>query len=268
MEQFNPDIRVIAVDQDDVVVMFDTAYHEDATRSMKTMRLPRKFSELSITVAPFISHGELGDKKEYRGTITLVVKDHSGTESLHILAEPLLWIEAMARNRKRGVNPNPYLFYSTDEVTRSVRTGIANALARALVAYYGKESQMDTVARSPIQHTQPMMDTRPLAVAGKAAVEMQSFVGSMPVAANDPVEKKRFYKKVLVAAVATPVLVYSLLWVGGAVVKKNDPIQEAVAHAMRQDPKSMQAQVDLTKATLAQMGLDPGKAGDVGCLAP
>lgn len=272
MEQFTPDIRIIAVDQDDVIVMFDTGHPGDAARAIKTLRITRKFSELSITVDPFVSHGELGDQKEYRSTISLVVKDKSGIEAKHTLAEPVLWINARGKNGKRGknaANQNPYIFYTTDEVGRTVRTGMANALARALVVYYGKESLMDTAARAPVQHGVPAIDARPMVAAtGTATNAVQSFAGSIPEAANDRAEKKRFHKKVITAAVVTPLVVFGLLWLGGAVVKKNDPIQDAVAHAMRQDPRSMQAQVELTKETLKQMGLDPGKAGDVGCLAP
>lgn len=47
-----------------------------------------------------------------------------------------------------------------------------------------------------------------------------------------------------------------------------DPIKAAVAQNMAQDPASITAQVELTKETLRQMGLDPGRGGDLGCLAP
>ncbi|WP_323025713.1 hypothetical protein [Castellaniella sp.] len=53
-------------------------------------------------------------------------------------------------------------------------------------------------------------------------------------------------------------------WSGG----KMDPIQAAVSQNMTQDPASIMAQVELTKETLRQMGLDPGRGGDLGCLAP
>ena len=72
----------------------------------------------------------------------------------------------------------------------------------------------------------------------------------------------------MAAALITPLLVYGLLAATGTLGKRADPIQEAVAQAMTQDPRSLQAQVDLTKETLKQMGLDPGKAGDTGCFAP
>ena len=43
--------------------------------------------------------------------------------------------------------------------------------------------------------------------------------------------------------------------------------QKVLLGEMKEDPASVAAQVELTKQTLKQMGLDPGKSGDTGCLA-
>lgn len=43
--------------------------------------------------------------------------------------------------------------------------------------------------------------------------------------------------------------------------------QKVLLGEMKEDKASVAAQVELTKETLKQMGLDPGKSGDVGCLA-
>ena len=43
--------------------------------------------------------------------------------------------------------------------------------------------------------------------------------------------------------------------------------QKVLLGDMKEDKASVAAQVELTKETLKQMGLDPGKSGDVGCLA-
>lgn len=260
MEQFNPEIRIVAVDQGDVAVMFDSASESDVARSPKVLRISRKFSELGIEVGEFVSAGEHENEKEYRGTISLVVKTALNDEVKHVLAEPVLWIKAVSRNRKKGAAP--YNFYSPEDVTLAVRNGVASALAGALVAFYEKEDQLDTFSRVPAQASAPVLDSRPVQPSGRFAAA-QTFGRTLPAA-----NKSQFRKKVILAAIATPILVYGLLWLGGAVVKKNDPIQNAVARVMAQDPKSMQAQVELTKETLKQMGLDPGKSGDVGCLAP
>lgn len=265
MEQFNPALSIVAVDENDAVVTFDFASASDSERAPKALRIPRKFNELSIAVTAFESLGELGDRKEYRGSIKLTVKPLEGDAVEHVLAEPRLWIDAESRNRKKGAHP--FNFYSTDAVTRAVRVGVANALSRALGAFYAKEAHIDTLARSPAQPVAaaaPVADVRP---ASGIVGAIQSFAAPATGANDDPAEKKRFRKKVIFAAIATPLVVFALLTAGGA-LKKNDPIQDAVAKAMTQNPSSTQAQVELTKETLKQMGLDPGKSGDIGCLAP
>lgn len=265
MEQFNPALSIVAVDENDAVVTFDFASASDSERAPKALRIPRKFNELSIAVTAFESLGELGDRKEYRGSIKLTVKPLEGDAIEHVLAEPRLWIDAESRNRKKGAHP--FNFYSTDAVTRAVRVGVANALSRALGAFYAKEAHIDTLARSPAQPVAaaaPVADVRPTSGIVGA---IQSFAAPATAANDDPAEKKRFRKKVIFAAIATPLVVFALLTAGGA-LKKNDPIQDAVAKAMTQNPSSTQAQVELTKETLKQMGLDPGKSGDIGCLAP
>lgn len=265
MEQFNPALSIVAVDENDAVVTFDFASASDSERAPKALRIPRKFNELSIAVTAFESLGELGDRKEYRGSIKLTVKPLEGDAIEHVLAEPRLWIDAESRNRKKGAHP--FNFHSTDAVTRAVRVGVANALSRALGAFYAKEAHIDTLARSPAQPVAaaaPVADVRP---ASGIVGAIQSFAAPATAANDDPAEKKRFRKKVIFAAIATPLVVFALLTAGGA-LKKNDPIQDAVAKAMTQNPSSTQAQVELTKETLKQMGLDPGKSGDIGCLAP
>ncbi|AYK20533.1 hypothetical protein [Aeromonas veronii] len=70
------------------------------------------------------------------------------------------------------------------------------------------------------------------------------------------------------AIVGAPLLIWFLAWGGSKVLTPSSPIEDAVARAMAQDPASVASQVELTKQTLQQMGLDPGQSGDIGCLAP
>lgn len=56
--------------------------------------------------------------------------------------------------------------------------------------------------------------------------------------------------------------------VGGGVGQGAAAVQAAVAQNMAQDPAAIKAQVELTQQTLRQMGIEPGRPGDLGCLAP
>lgn len=268
LEQFNPDIRIVAIDANDVAVTFDSAAAHDDARAPKVVRISRDFTALTVKVEGFLDapDSSLGDRKEFLGSIKLVVSADKG-DTEHMLAEPDLWIGAESRNRKGNV---PFNFPSASAVQRAVRHGVAAALTRALAAYYAKEGQMDSIGRMPAPSLVPaegrvMLPSAPVPAATHAGV-FDAFTAS---AANDgsPESKSRFRKRLVMLAVATPLAVYGLLWLGGTVSKKPDPIQDAVAKAMVQSPAAAQAQVDLTKETLKQMGLDPGKSGDVGCLA-
>lgn len=272
MEQFNPDMRLMAVDEHDVIVSFDSASANDHARGAKAIRIARDFAEISVAVDGFTDTelSSLGDKKEFRGAVKLIVKDRAGAASEYVLAEPVLWVGAVARNRKAAT----YSFPAAEQVVLSVRQGMADALSYALAEYYSKEAHMDTLSRSPA----------PVMLAGAAAVQgavsevraapqlaLAKQHGEInyrkPIGAANDADKKKLRNRLLAAAVITPLVVWGALaaTVGTA---NNDPIKNAVAQAMTEDPRSVQAQVDLTKETLKQMGLDPGKAADTGCLAP
>ena len=47
----------------------------------------------------------------------------------------------------------------------------------------------------------------------------------------------------------------------------SDPVQVAVNKALANDPRARDEQIEITRQTLREMGLDPGKNGDLGCLA-
>ena len=266
MEQFNPDIRLVAVDSDDVVVTFDSGIYEDKARAPKAIRFPRRFSELGILVSDFTSPGSSGSRKEYHGQIVLTVTGADGTTE-HVLAKPVLWLESTGRNHRK--NADPFNFHSPEDVTDALRNGVATALTRALVAFYGREAQVDSAARQPAHALSAASAIR--ADAGPAAAATAAWFPEAP-AANQPAPtprsgvKPNLVGRRVLAAFAGVAVVVGAVWATSH--RQRDPIHEAVSRAMSQDPASTQAQVELTKETLKQMGLDPGKSGDVGCLAP
>ena len=50
-------------------------------------------------------------------------------------------------------------------------------------------------------------------------------------------------------------------------LSSSDPVQSAVNKALANDPRARDEQIEITRNTLREMGLDPGKNGDLGCLA-
>lgn len=276
MEQFTPDIHIVAIDTNDVVVTFDTAAAHDHMRGLKVVRFPRTFTEMSFTLEGFqdVVDSTVDDKKAFHGTIFLNVKFADG-DATYILGTPHFSINAESKSTNRK-GPVIYTFPSADALALTIRHGLSTALGRAIALYYAKEVHIDTMARMPARsatgyvagNNVPSVPTPVTATAPN--FDVHAFYGNaVPAINNDEfLDKKRFRKRLVVAAVATPIVIYLMLWIGGSIFKKTDPIQDAVAKAMTHDQRSVQSQVELTKETLKQMGLDPGKSGDVGCLAP
>lgn len=268
MEQFNPEISIVAVDDHDVIVTFDSAAPHDHARAVRALRIGRDFSELACAVAGFgdSEHSAVGDRKEYRGDITLVVRDRQGAQHTHILASPVLWLPALGKLRKS----KEYQFPAPADVALALRQGLADSLGAALAGYYDKEAQIDLLTRAPAAPAPAEARGYGLAPAALPApgAGAPAWLRARPAANQTAEQKRRNGRRIVLAALLTPLLVYGLLAATGTLGKRADPIQDAVAQAMTQDPRSLQAQVDLTKETLKQMGLDPGKAGDTGCFAP
>ncbi|ANN80829.1 hypothetical protein [Bordetella flabilis] len=136
-----------------------------------------------------------------------------------------------------------------------VRQAVASSFGRALQSYLRWECRALGAYKEP-QLTSPGMVG---AVPGEPAM-------SAPITQSGKGNRSVWRSAAVVAAVAVVgfCLAYGLSARTGHAA---DPIQAAVAENMAQDPASITAQVELTKQTLRSMGLDPGRAGDLGCLA-
>jgi len=74
------------------------------------------------------------------------------------------------------------------------------------------------------------------------------------------------FNNLLLACILVPLFILILSWAFVSKRQENDPVKQAVLEAMKTNPQLVQSQVETTKQTLKDMGLDPGKYGDVGCL--
>lgn len=261
MQVFTPTLHIAAVDNQDVAVIFDSGAANDYARAVKTVRVPRTFTELSIQVSAFVeAPGDPASHlREYSGSIVLQVKGAEERQSQHTLAEPRLRLEA-ERTRSK-----PALFPSTEALTQTVRQGVAAAFGRALAGYQAKETQIDAVTRLAMGRLPFTADGGADRGTTSASAARNAVLEGPTEAANDSViERKRFRNRMIAAVVISPLIVFALLSFVG---KKHDPIAEAVAKSMVEDPRSLASRVELTTATLKAMGLDPGKSSELGCLA-
>jgi hypothetical protein len=257
MQLFNPQIHIAAVDDHDTVVTFDSAAIFDSERSVRALRIERRFRDLSVAIEGFdeVSTREGDEAVEYRGTVRLRVKSADSQDQDLVLAQ--LQLRPVAIRSWVGARAYP----TAEQVAHHVRQGIATAFGRALKAYYEKEEQLDTLARTA---NEPAADALPgpPELARSSGIRSRARGRALPSSLSD---QRRSRARMIAAVVGAPVLLIACLMIISP--RKHDPIADAVARSMIQNPASVQEQVDLTTRTLKQMGLDPGRSNDVGCLA-
>lgn len=265
MEKFSPTLRIEAVGSGNIAITFDTAVENDAARSPTSIRLSRDFTSMEFGLEGFADEplSEVGNKKLFKGTIKLLVKTGENQQD-HILATPHFWVSSTRRGRK---DEKAYIFPASEEVAQIIRQGMAVAYSHSIGAYWGNEAYLDMLARYPSSAVEIGMGERLVpAQRFKASGRMPSFPGIPMAAANDASSVTKRFRRNLILMIAIPMVILGIVLL--LKPASSDPVHEAVAQAMNQDANSVQSQVELTKQTLLTMGLDPGKSGDVGCLAP
>lgn len=268
LEHFKPKMQIVAVGNENALVTFDSAAEYDIGRSPVALRIPRDFSEIKIQLGDVVESpdGDRDSKRPFRCQLKLMAKPSSGDEIYYNLADLHLRLAPVSKP-KRGAPATD--FPATYAVAAAVQQGVAAALAEALVDFAAREGELAVARQFPANAY--VVDPR--FVDGDRSTSATNSSYGAPVknrqrAANETdADRKKFHKQMVAAAVLTPVIVIGGMWLASGKSKPADPIQEAVAQAMIQSPAAAQAQVDLTKETLKQMGLDPGAAGDTGCLA-
>lgn len=255
MDNFAPELRIFG-NGDQLVVAFDSLSGMDVKRAARSIQIPAAFKQLSFALEGFDkdSATDVGDRRTVLGKINLVTTDAGGETASHELADCQFVLPAIGKP-KNGV----FQFAPVEQVKYAVRQGVSDALVVALTDFYAvRPASSDAVAG----HQVIMAPTR----SGMGATPAVAEASRRRAAAND--EPKALRRKMALAIVGAPLLIWFLAWGGSKVLTPSSPIEDAVARAMAQDPASVASQVELTKQTLQQMGLDPGQSGDIGCLAP
>ena len=234
MKKFAPLFQITATESQ-LAVLFDSASAEDTTRSPKVVCVPRLHGGIAF---------ELCAAEGAAFVLKLLVRNPAGNAETQV--HELAVISLPAR--------------SADTLSQAIADAFFDALAR----YYQWEHELSGPV--PASRYEPQ------------------YRAPRPVAANNSVFRgvKRatfacFLVVLTIGVVAAvmgvgPLAGHNMAPIQDAVAQNmaQNPasIQNAVAQNMAQDPAAIQAQVELTQQTLRQMGIDPGRPGDLGCLAP
>ena len=237
--EFKPEFCLIERNDHKMVVLFDTATEYDEFRAPRLVTIDTD----GVQAITFKLNGfdpvTNGQDQICEGKIELLAQKPDGEVRNYELAECKFRYTSESKPDKSG----NYVFPSSFDTKQNIRHGVADAFSTAALTQPGN-FQFNTI-QTPTQH---ILAQQPAAIG----------YHTQP-------EQKRFNWRVL-AAVVAPIVLVAMLW--GYVKSRTDPVQEAVARAMATDPNARQEQIDITRQTLREMGLDPGKAGDLGCLAP
>lgn len=255
---FAPELRIF--EHDGIIsVMFDTLSPLDAKRATSIVMFSKCFDRLSFSLNEIhISSVSGSDKCTFACKILLVT--HVGTqEKTYELADCQFVIPVIGKTKT-----GPILM-PADQIEHLIRQGVADALTAA----YGEYALVsDRAIDYPVHALNaphvPGAVGRGDGDSVSTAVAAASRRVSGRAAANDD---KSYRRKMMLAVVGAPLLIWFVAW-GGSKLFAPSSVESAVARAMAHDPQAVAAQVELTRQTLQQMGLDPGKASDLGCFAP
>jgi len=257
---FNPELRLFDTG-DKISVIFDSQCLIDSTRAVCWLHLPKGFKRLSFDLEGFDEPVDDGARRELVGEIFLThsLSGAEGSDQRDSLAKCKLVFNSNGKPSKQGV------FTHIDEkrVKYAVRQAVSAALTEALAEYFDARSGVGGFV-SP-EASQELVASSDVGRPPRRLSRRESQQASATAAAQAARSRKT---KTYLAWFAPPVLIVLVLGGFQLLASKQSPIENAVAQQMANDPESIKQQVDLVNQTLQSMGLDPGKGGDLGCLAP
>lgn len=252
LQNFAPELRMFPLAGGDhgadVAITFDSLSPLDKTRESRTVQIPGNFGVLSFRLEGFVDPVDTGDVRVLVGRIILTTRDHrQNVDESYELANCTFSFRAKGRASKSGA----FTHVSPWTVAEAVRQGVADALTAAVGDYYESRSRSWT---SEVAVTTPA-PTRQAAMGRPRAYR----------ASNDGGDQR--LKRGMVAAMVALPLASIIFVLALRNQSTSTALNDAVASTMAGDPQAVQAQVALTQETLKSMGLDPGAANDIGCLA-
>lgn len=241
--EFTPVFHIMELPEH-LFITFDSMSPLDLTRAVRGFRIGKDFEHLTFVLEGFDKESRTDDGDRFvLGKILLVVNGSSNKQQGKYELAECKFLLPPERRRNNGVR--------VEDIAYSIRQGVSNAFISAISSYRNNQGQF----------SRDEANIEPSALRSKPSLNT--------VAAKSLGSEERNYRRKMALAIAAPMLVCFFAWCGFKIFARSPtPVEAAVSNAMKQDPNSVAAQIELTKATLRQMGLDPGKSGDLGCLAP
>ena len=253
LPDFAPELRVVArgTASNRLVIVFDTATDIDLKRSPRIVMIDTEGVTSITTSVDEITADDRVIHQLVSGKINLLTQKDGAESVKYLLAEFQLQIEG-GKSGKDGKLSYP----PQGEIEQIIRQGVADAFTDASLEMtsepvaVGEYRGQDSFER---QHWTPR--PAPAYASAGPALSMRS-----SAAANPRLSKKM----IAFIGILAVLLLAAALKIMAAPA---DPVQAAVNKALANDPRARDEQIEITRQTLREMGLDPGKNGDLGCLA-
>lgn len=253
LPDFAPELRVVArgTESNRLVIVFDTATDIDLKRSPRIVMID---TEDVISITTSVDEITADDRMIHQlvsGKINLLTQKDGAEPVKYLLAEFQLQIGGgKAKDGKLSYPPQR-------EIEQVLRQGVADAFTDASL-----EMTSELPARGWEYRGQESCERQPWTLRPAPA-----YVSAGPALSmrSSAAEKPRLSKKMTAfIGILAVLLLAAILKIMAAPA---DPVQEAVNKALANDPRARDEQIEITRQTLREMGLDPGKNGDLGCLA-
>lgn len=251
LPDFAPELRVVArgTASERLVIVFDTATDLDLKRSPRIVMIDTEGVTSIATSVDEIAADERSLYQHVSGKINLLTQKDGVEPVKYLLAEFELQLESGGKDGKLS-------FPSKDEIEQIIRQGVADAFTDASLEMVREPLPADEYRGQDTYERQPWMPrTAPAYATAGPALSMRA----------SAVAKPRLNKK-MIAFIG----ILAVLFLAATIkimAAPADPVQAAVNKALANDPRARDEQIEITRQTLREMGLDPGKNGDLGCLA-
>lgn len=255
LPEFAPELRVVArgTASNRLVIVFDTATDLDLKRSPRIVMIDTEGVTSITTSVDEISTEDQVVHQLVSGKINLLTQKDGAEAVKYLLAEFQLQIEGGKASGKDG----KFSYPPESEIEQNIRQGVADAFTDASLEMASEPAPAGEYRRGQDFPERQPWAPRPAPVYAGAgpALSMRASAAAKP----------RLSKKMIafIGLLAVLLLAAALKIMAAPA----DPVQAAVNKALANDPRARDEQIEITRQTLREMGLDPGKNGDLGCLA-
>ena len=253
---YKPDLNLYHLG-DEFIVTFDSRCPHDATRGMRSMRIPADYLDMVVKVEGFTIKEDGDGVRAIHGSVHLAVVDKNGEKKYKLSESVMTFMAPLQKGVPQYDNliTPPQVAYTVYQGVSEAFNRVLNEQLRGIMQTSGHAAQVvTTMPPTPAEtmpNAKPSLSPRPTQA---DATNDSLFDRCKSWLSNNK-------KKVL----AVPLVAIVTWWGMSLIYPPPSPVEKA-AVAATMNPLDPEAHIQLTKETLKEMNIDPGTPQDMGCL--